>query len=296
METIVLGQSQLRSSRLVYGCMRIAGDEIDKAGGKAALSAAVENGYTAFDHADIYGAGACESLFGEWLRESPGMRERLTLISKCGIRLDDPKRYDFSFEHIVASAESSLRRLGVDQLDVLLLHRPDYLMDFDEVARGFEQLQKSGKVAQFGVSNFLPERLRALQSALPMRMQVNQVEININNTAALENGVLDQAQAENLTVQAWSPLAGIALDAWRNQLSEEQVEAIRAEADRQAAHYGIERWQIALAWLLKHPASITPVVGSTRPDRIAAAPKALDIAYTRKDWYRLLEARNGPVP
>lgn len=296
MDTIQLGHSALRSSRLTYGCMRIAGDDGSRAErerGRAAVRAAIENGYTLFDHADIYGAGACEEVFGEVLAESPGLRDGLIIQGKCGVCFDDVNRYDLSKSWIVESVENSLRRLGIEQLDVLLLHRPDYLMSIEETASAFDELHSAGKVAEFGVSNFLPSTLAALQSASPYRLQANQIEINLHNIDALDNGVLDQCQEERITPQAWCPLAGIAWEAWGNTFSDEQAARLRAEAHRQAEHYGVEDWVIALAWLLRHPAGICPIIGSTTPARIAAAKQALLLEYSRKDWYRLLEARNG---
>ena len=296
MQTIEIGKSGQMSSRLAYGCMRLAGDNgtvEERERGKAAVRAAIESGYTLFDHADIYGAGACEEVFGEVLAESPGVRDELIIQSKCGIRFEDIHRYDFSKSWIVGSVENSLQRLGIEQLDLLLLHRPDYLMSLEETAAAFDELHSAGKVAAFGVSNFLPSTLSALQSATPHRLQVNQVEINLHNIEALHNGVLDQCQAERITPQAWCPLAGIAWEAWGNTFSVEQSARLQAEARRQADHYGVEKWLIALAWLLRHPANISPIIGSTTPARIAAATAALGIDYSREDWYRLLEARNG---
>ncbi|MDH3338768.1 MAG: aldo/keto reductase, partial [Gammaproteobacteria bacterium] len=260
-------------------------------------------GYTSFDHADIYGDGACEELFGEVLRESPQLREQVLIASKCGIRFagdpdaDSPTRYDFSQQHIVASVDGSLRRLGIEQLDLLLLHRPDYLMRTDAVAEAFASLKSSGKVAQFGVSNFSASQFNLLQSVLPDPLLVNQIEINIHNIDALSNGVLEQCQQLGITPQAWCPIAGIAYPAWGNTFSDKDEARIRAEVQWQSEKYGAEDWIIALAWLLRHPAMISPIVGSTNPSRIAAATSALEIPYDRKDWYRLFEARNGqPVP
>ena len=301
MQTIQIGQSDLNSSRLVYGCMRIAGDgsKGDRNRGKDALRAALDHGYTLFDHADIYGDGACEEVFGELLRESQGLREQVVILGKCGVRLwgVDVNHYNLSRAHILASVEGSLQRLHVEQLDVLLLHRPDLLADLHEIAETFELLHESGKVAEFGVSNFSPATFTALQSLTDRRLQVNQVEINIHNIDALSNGTLDKCQAESITPQAWCPIAGIAYEAWGNTFTPEQAMRVQAEVSRQSEAYGVEGWQIALAWLLRHPAGISPLIGSTTPSRIAAAPRALDIDYAREDWYRLLEARNGaPVP
>ena len=285
--------------------MRLAGDGSadDREKGKAAVHAALDAGYTLFDHADIYGNGACESLFGELLAESPGLRDEMVIVSKCGIRFagvpgpDDPARYDFSPEHIERSVDDSLQRLGIEQLDLLLLHRPDYLMRAHEVAATFDRLQTSGKVAHFGVSNFSPSQVRLLDGETSEPLEVNQVEINIHNISAMEDGTLDQCQRMQITPMAWCPIAGVAYPAWGNTFTPDDEGRIRHEIERQCVIYGVEGWVIALAWLLKHPAKILPVIGSTTPERIVTAKQALDVDYTREDWYRLLEARNGrPVP
>ena len=304
-ESIRLGRTDIESSRLAYGCMRIVGDggADDKEKGKRAVLAAIEAGYTLFDHADIYGSGACESLFGEVLRESPGLRDTLIIASKCGIRFagspgpDDPARYDFSAAYIEQSVEGSLQRLGIEQLDLLMLHRPDYLMHAHEVAAAFDRLHSSGKVAHFGVSNFSRSQVKLLDGEVSEPLVANQVEINIHNTSTLVDGTLDQCQRMQITPMAWCPVAGVAYPAWGNTFTDEDEARIRTEIDRQCAIYNVEDWVIALAWLLKHPAKILPIVGSTTPARIATAKKALDVDYTREDWYRLLETRNGqPVP
>ena len=305
MQTITLGKSDLKSSRLVYGCMRIAGDNTpeDWEKGKRALQAAIDCGYNHFDHADIYGGGECESLFGEFLGESPGLREEIIITSKCGIRFagqpepGDPQRYDFSYQYIVNSVEGSLRRLGVDYLDLLLLHRPDYLFNAAEVATALETLLENGLVRHCGVSNFSPAQFRLLQSQCRTPLLVNQVEINIHNIDALLDSTLDHCQQKRVTPQAWCPLGGVVYPAWGNTFSKEDEARIEAEFERQAAHHETEPWLIMLAWLLKHPSGIVPIIGSTSPSRISAARQALGFDYSREDWYRLLEARNGhPVP
>jgi predicted oxidoreductase len=283
--------SSVQPSRLAYGCMRIEGDS-----GKRAIHAAADAGYTLFDHADIYGGGSCEQLFGQVLHESPGLREQILIQSKCGIHIGDdtaPQHYDFSRDYILASAEGSLSRLGIEQLDFFLLHRPDYLMHAEEVTGAFSELRSSGKVAHFGVSNFSTSQFDLLQSAVAEPLLINQVEINIHNTEALDNGVLDQCQRLQITPQAWCPIAGVAYPAWGNTFSQDDETRIRVELERQSVKYGVEASIIVLAWLLKHPAGISPIIGSTTPDRIKAAVTALDIEYSREDWYRLLEARNG---
>ncbi len=301
MEMIQLGRSDTTASRLAYGCMRIAGDGSrgDRDKGKRAVMAAFERGYTLFDHADIYGGGACESLMGEVLAENPGMRDEIVLLGKCGIRLrgdtgdDAPARYDFSAAYLSGQVEGSLRRLGVEQLDFLLLHRPDYLMDASEVAAAFDALGASGKVASFGVSNFSASQVDLLQSAVSVPLHINQVQINIHETGAFTNGVLDQCQRLGMTPQAWCPIAGVAYEAWGNTFTAEDKARIGEELQRQAHRYEAEPWVVVLAWLMKHPARISPIIGSTTPERIAAAVASLDIDYSREDWYRLLEARNG---
>jgi predicted oxidoreductase len=221
MNTIPLGSSSLTASRLAYGCWRLAGtwnsDEVKpdaEAAGRRAVLAAHEAGYTLFDHADIYCDGVAERIFGETLLEVSGMRERVVVATKCGIRKSGeptpgaPYRYDFSADYVVRSCEESLKRLGVEVIDVYQLHRPDYLMDPAEVARAFDQLKRSGKVREFGVSNFRPSQVTALQRACPMPLVVNQVEISLANLSCFEDGTLDQCLAERMTPMAWSPLAG----------------------------------------------------------------------------------------
>ncbi len=300
-DSVRIGGSALHSSRLVYGCMRLTGDGSSAAldRGRRAIEAALQAGYTQFDHADIYAGGRSEALFGEVLAESPGLRERIVVTTKCGIRFagvpDEgaPKRYDASYDHIVASVERSLQRLGIEQIDLLLLHRPDFLMSATEVARAFDRLAGSGQVGHFGVSNFSASQLALLASEVGQPLLVNQVEINLQNTSALTNGTLDQCQERGITPQAWSPLAGVAYPGGGDALSPAAEKRLRIELERQGRTYGADDWLIALAWLLRHAAGIAPVIGSTTPERIARATHALDIDYTREDWYRLLEARNG---
>ena len=301
MKTITLGNSELVSSRLVYGCMRISGDNspADREKGKQAIRAAIEAGYTHFDHADVYGSGASETLFSEVLSEMPGVREKLLVTGKCGIRVPgdpdegDPKRYDFSREYLLDSVDAILQRLGVDYLDLLLLHRPDYLFSAEDVAGTFEILEESGKVRNFGVSNFRPSQLSMLQSYCAMPLLANQIEVNIDNMDAILDGTLDQCQELNISPMAWCPLGGVVYPAWGKQLSAEQSKRIQAELALQAEKYAAEAWVVILAWLLKHPAGMLPIVGSTRPDRIRDALQSLELDYTAVDWYRLLQARNG---
>ena len=310
MKTVRLGKSSLEVSRLAYGCWRIAGTwdasavtrEAEGQGIKAVL-AAYETGYTLFDHADIYCDGVAENIFGKALKQVPGMRERIVIATKCGIRKqcdpnpDSPFRYEFSAEHIISSCEQSLKRLGTEVIDVYQLHRPDYLMDPAEVAGAFEKLKKSGKVREFGVSNFRPSQVTALQRTCPMPLMVNQVEISLANLTAFEDGTLDQCLAEKITPLAWSPLAGGALgDRAKAVLPWQEgyrTKPINAALELVAKARGSTRTVVALAWLLRHPSNIIPIVGSTNPANIRQAAKAEALNLTRDEWYHLLEAARG---
>lgn len=301
MRTIQIGQSSLRSSLLAYGCWRLAGaenpGEVTQAGreaGKQAAVAAYEAGYTLFDHADIYCQGVCEEIFGEVLRDVPEMRDRIVIASKCGIRVADdpagaPYRYDFSKQYIVWSCEQSLRRLGVETIDIYQLHRPDWLADWDEVAGAFTQLREQGKVREFGVSNFRPSQVAALQKAFGRPLIVNQVEISLLRLDCFEDGTLDQCQSEKITPLAWSPLGGGRLIVGQ----EESGLRVAKVMDRLAQGRGVTRAAIALAWLLKNPSGIIPIVGSTNPERIRDCVKAAEIELSREEWYSLLEAAHG---
>jgi len=305
MKKAPIGKSSLQSSRIVYGCMRIVGDGSPQAKeqGKRAVRAAVDIGINHFDHADIYAGGQSETLFGEVLKESPDLRDQLIITSKCGIRRKDnpvegdPGRYDFSRDYILESVDGSLSRLGTDHLDLLLLHRPDYLFKPEEVAGAFDTLKQSGKVRSFGVSNFRPSQVSLLQASCDMPLIANQVEINIHRIAALEDGTLNQCLELGISPEAWCPLGGVAYPAWGNTFTPQDEERIRNELQRQSEIYGAEPWVVILAWILAHPSNIFAIIGTTTPERVAVAPKALELDYTREDWYRLLEARNGhPVP
>ena len=301
MKTTILGNSELVSSRLVYGCMRISGDNssADREKGKAAIRAAIEAGYTHFDHADVYGGGNSESVFSEVLEEDPALRNRILITGKCGILQSTElngaftKRYDFTRDYLLGSVEGSLQRLGTDYLDLFLLHRPDYLMNPEEVAAVFETLKEQGKVMHFGVSNFRPSQLSLLQKYCSVPLLANQVEINIDNMGAMLDGTLDQCMELNVTPMAWCPLGGVVYPAWGETLSEDQYGRIQVELASQSRKYDAKPWVVVLAWLLKHPSNILPIIGSTQPSRIKAALQSLDLEYTREDWYRLLQARNG---
>ena len=310
MKTIRLGNSSLVGSRLAYGCWRVAGSwnpaEVTAdslAAGRLAVRAAYEAGYTLFDLADIYCRGRCEELFGEVLREISGMRERVFVATKCGIRRageptpDAPQRWDFSGDYIVRACEESLRRMKLATIDLLMLHRPDYLADPHEIAGAFVQLHDAGKVRCFGVSNFRPSLVIALQAACPLPLIVNQVELSLPQRAAFQDGTLDQCLERHMTPIAWSPLGGGLLGhgakqllAWQQSYRTDEIVKV---LDAIAQARGVSRTVIAFAWLLKHPSGIVPIVGSTEPGRIREAVRATEIDLTREEWYRLLLAARG---
>ncbi|MDB6175851.1 MAG: Aldo/keto reductase [Chthoniobacteraceae bacterium] len=308
MQTIRLGSGNLVSSRLAYGCWRIARSAdaaADLATARRAVLAAIDAGYTLFDHADIYCDGRAETSFGAVLRETPSLRNNLLIATKCGIRFaagsNTPYRYDLSAEHIIGSCDESLRRLGVETIDIYQLHRPDFLIDAEEVSRAFDELHRAGKVHEFGVSNFSPSQLALLQGAARWPLVVNQVEISLLQLSSLGDGTLDQCQAEKITPLAWSPLGGgLLADGPVDILAPQrayQPAQIVALLDEMAQARGTSRMVLALAWLLRHPAGIVPIVGSTEPGRIAAAVEATQIELSRDEWYRLLTiARGVPLP
>lgn len=305
MKTMKIGTSNLVSSRLAYGCWRVVGTwdpaavtPQHEAAGKAAIIAAYEAGYTLFDNADIYCRGRAEEIFGRVLSEVSGMRERVVVVTKGGIRADgEPKRYDFSGEHLVRACEASLRRMGLETIDLYLLHRPDYLADPHEIAGAFTQLHDAGKVRWFGVSNFRPSLVNALQAACPMPLVTHQVEISLARLDAFTDGTLDQCLERQLTPMAWSPLgAGLLADGAKQLLPSQQTyrtEAVVQLLDELALARGVSRAAVALAWLLKHPSRIQPIVGSTNPQRIRDAAQADALELTREEWYRLLIAARG---
>lgn len=310
MKTQALGRGGLVSSRLAYGCMRVSRvwergrfGPAHEAEGRAAILAAVEAGYTHFDHADIYGNGLGEEIFGRVLRDVAGLRGRVLVATKCGIRWPGdpepsaPHRYDFSRRHIVRSCEQSLERLGTDRVDLFMLHRPDFLADPAEIAAAFDDLRRAGKALEFGVSNFRPSLFAAVQAACPMPLVVNQVEIHLARLECFEDGTLDQCLERGVTPVSWSPLAGGWLgDGGAVPEGHPRAEALRglpAALDAVAARLGVSRTVLVLAWLLRHPARIVPIVGSVNPARIRDAARADDLELSREDWYAILAAARG---
>lgn len=314
MQTITVGNSTLRCSQLAYGCWRLTGNARNaaettpeiRAIGKQAVLAAYEAGYTIFDHADIYGGNECEKIFGEVLKENPGLREKITIVTKGGVRRADdppgsPYHFNLSGDFIERACEGSLQRLGVDTIDLYLLHRADWLIHPADMAAAFARLKQAGKVRFFGVSNFRPSQVAALQAACPMPLVANQVEISLGQLATLDDGTLDQCLERHITPMAWSPLGGGQFaDGARRLLKYQEgyrTEAVVPLLDQIAKERGVSRAAVVLAWLLKHPAGIMPIVGSINPDRIRDAVKATEFELTREEWYRLfVAARNEPLP
>ena len=243
---------------------------------------------TSFDHADIYGDHSNEENFGRVLAKNPSLRNKMELITKCGIKFPSAKRpasriqhYDTSKEHIIWSAENSLKMLSTDRIDLLLIHRPDPLLNPHEVAEAFSQLKQQGKVLHFGVSNFTPSQFRMLQKYLPFPLVTNQIEISLSCIDPLFNGDLDLMLELGVSPMAWSPLAGGKLMA-----GEREVFSVATKYD---ASYS----QLALAWLLKHPSNIFPIIGTTQPERISEAAKSVNINLDRQDWFEMLKWVRG---
>jgi predicted oxidoreductase len=285
-------------SRVAYGWWRLLA-EPGGAGVQqvlARIQTCFDHGITTFDHADIYGAYRVEEAFGAALRANPGLRQKMELVTKCGIMLVNParplnriKHYDYSRRHIVESVESSLRNLATDHIDVLLLHRPSPLLEPDEVAEAMLQLLGQGKVRHLGVSNFTPSQFDMLASRLPVPLVTNQVEIHPLRLAAFEDGTLDQCMRARISPMAWSPLAGGRLVSGQGE-TETRVRAVLVELARK---YGAEQEQLLLAWLLRHPSRLIPVVGTNRLERIIAAAGALSLEMELQDWFALWSAALG---
>ncbi|CAH0535246.1 Oxidoreductase YdhF [Vibrio stylophorae] len=255
----------------------------------------LELGIDTVDHADIYGGYQCEQLFGEALALEPSLREQLTIVTKCDIKLTafSPAQrinyYDCSAAHIEASVNNSLQRLGIEQIDTLLIHRPDYLMNADEVAQVFDALHQAGKVASFGVSNFTPSQFDLLQSRLDAPLVTNQVEINPVNMQVLDDGTLDQMQQYRIHPMAWSCLAGGEIFTGQSEQHLRLRQTLQIIADAQGATLD----QIIYAWILAMPSQPLPIIGSGNIDRVKQAVAASRIELTREQWYEIWVASKG---
>ncbi len=278
-------------SDIVVGTMRWGawGANFSTAQYEQMIEASFELGFTTFDHADIYGDHTTEADFGAALKLHSGWREQMEIVTKCGIlRVCDNKpayrhkAYDSSLEHILKSVDDSLKALNTDYIDVLLLHRPDLLMDVDEVGEAFELLHSSGKVTSFGVSNFSASQVNMLQKTVPIGC--HQLEVSIKRLDAFNDGTLDQCISDGIVPMAWSPLGGGSLP--------ESVDVILEELSKE---FDTTPHVIALSWLMKHSAGILPIVGTTNQDHLSNTKRALSIALNREQWYQVYQAATGTI-
>lgn len=286
-----LGLSGLTSSPLGWGMWRLEGDTQRTL---RLAESALEAGITLFDTADVYGYdaggfGAAESLFGSALKAKPSLREAIVLATKGGVELPTP--YNASAPYLIEACEASLRRLGVERIDLYQIHRPDLLAHPAEVAQALTRLREAGKIVAAGVSNYTAAQAAALQAHLSFPLASVQPEFSPLAAAALENGVLDQAMERNWAVLAWSPLAGGRVVA--PTADDARAVAAAAVLDRISQHNGVSRTAAALAWLLAHPARPIPLVGSQNPQRLREAADALRVRMTRAEWYQVLVAARG---
>ena len=315
MEKIAIGPTGILGSRVALGCMGLGGGWNDTPVGPADINearllveTALELGIDFFDHADFYSFFKAEEAFGQVLKASPSLRDRIVLQSKCGIRLGGRQgvvtgHYDLSASHILRSVNDSLARLNTGSLDILLLHRPDPLMEPDEIAEAFRQLKEAGKVKAFGVSNMNAAQIRLLQASLDEPMVANQLQLSLMHDAFVDSGVtfnhasrpqaawftdgtLEECRSRKLRIQSWSPLAG-------GHWGEAATRALEAIAQER----GVPVEAILVAWLLRHPAGIQPILGTTRPERLRACVRGLEVQLGREEWNQLwIAARGASLP
>lgn len=305
MRKINIGNGAITASEISLGCMRIS-DMPDK---EVALliNTALEEGIDFFDHADIYGGGKSEEKFSQAIGMNSSIRDKFILQTKCGIRNGF---FDFSKEHILSSVDGSLKRLQTDYIDVLLLHRPDALVEPEEVAEAFTILHDAGKVRQFGVSNQNPMQIELLSKYLNHKVIINQLQLSITNTGMIDAGlnvnmeinpsinrdgsILDYCRLKDITIQAWSPFQygffeGVFLD-------NDKFPELNAKINEIAQDRGVPNTAIAIAWILRHPAKIQPIVGTTNADRLKDICKASDVNLTREEWYEIYRAAGNELP
>ncbi len=308
MKYVNIANTDLQVSNMIMGNMRLTQLTVSEA--EKLIRAAMDMGINFFDHADIYGKGKCEELFSEAIQMTPAVREKMVLQSKCGIR--SPEGYfDFSREHIVTSVDRILNRLKTDYLDILLLHRPDTLMEPEEVAEAFDELHKSGKVKYFGVSNHNPTQIELLQKYIPHKLVVNQLQFSIAHTPMIDSGItlnmkhdqainrdssiLEYCRLHDITIQAWSPFQHGFFDGVFLGDSERYPE-LNKVIDTLAEKYGVTNTGIAVAWITRHPANIQVVLGTTNIERMKDACNGAEITLTREEWYQIYKAAGNIVP
>ncbi|SPP30024.1 putative oxidoreductase, aldo/keto reductase family protein [Brochothrix thermosphacta] len=304
MKQIQLGQSNLKVSDIALGCMRMSNLEISEAA--KVLDASIAGGINFFDHADIYGGGESEVVFSKAIKELNVSRENLILQSKCGIT---KQGFNFSKGHIVDSVDGILKRLDTDYLDLLVLHRPDALMEPEEIASAFNELEKNGKVRQFGVSNQNPQQIELLKTAIEQPLVVNQLQFGLKHTGMLDEGfnvnniyqgeqpsagLLEYSRREKMTIQAWSPLQygyfeGVFI-------GHEKFPELNAALDKLANKYEVSSSAIAIAWILRHPAKMQVLLGSMNVSRIESMIKATDVYLTHEEWYELYKVAGNILP
>jgi len=302
---VELGKSGIKSSEIILGCMRI--DKLSVEELSNLVDVAMNEGITIFDHADIYGGGYCEELFGKMLSKRVGLREKIQIQSKCGIR---DGYYDFSKEYILSSVNGILKRLGTDYLDILILHRPDTLMEPEEVAQAFDILQSSGKVRNFGVSNFNSMQIELLKSSVKQDIIVNQMQFSIMHAGMVSSGIqvntlfdgsfdrhgsiLEYCRLKNITLQAWSPFQygffeGVFID-------NDKFPELNKTLQRIAEEKGVSKSAIAVAWILRHPAKIQTIVGTTNIKRLKDICEASKVELSRAEWYEIYRAAGNKLP
>lgn len=306
MKSIPLGTSSLLVPRIAVGCMRI--NSLDTARAEHFVQTALDLGANFFDHADIYGNGECESIFSDAIHMNADVREKIILQSKCGIR--PGVAFDFSTAHIVRAVERSLARLKTDYLDTLLLHRPDALVEPEEVAAAFDQLFESGKVRNFGVSNQNPMQIQLLRRYVKQPIVANQLQLSITNATMISQGlhvnmndndavnrdgsVLDFCRLHDITIQPWSPFQygyfeGVFLGSEKFPELNQKIDAI-------AEKHAVSNVTIAVAWLLRHPAKMQPIIGTMNEQRLRDCVQAVEITLTREEWYEIYMAAGNTLP
>lgn len=306
MKTINLGKSGLKVPAVAVGCMRMG--DLEQKEADNYIAEAVDMGAVFFDHADIYGAGKCEEMFGKYLHKNPALRDRIILQSKCSIV--PGVMYDCSKKHILESVDGILKRLQTEYLDVLLLHRPDALVEPEEVAEAFDLLESSGKVRHFGVSNHKPSQIRLLKKYVKQDIAADQLQFSIPNSQMVANGVevnmltegaadrdgsvLDFCRLEDITIQTWSPFQygffeGVYLDNAKFGPLNDTLDAIGRK-------YGVSKAAVGVAWILRHPAKTQVIVGTTNPERLKAMCKGSEVVLTREEWYEIYRAAGHKIP
>lgn len=301
----ILNIGDMTASAVSLGCMRMGGLEQTRI--DAIMDTALSCGINFFDHADIYGGGSSERLFGDYLARHPGLRDRIYIQTKCAIR---PGQYDFSKGHIIAAVEGSLSRLGVDYVDALLLHRPDTLMEPEEVAEAFDRLESAGKVRAFGISNHNPLQIELLKTAVTQPLIINQLQFSITEAGMVtsgmntnmknadsvvhDGGVLEYSRIKNITIQAWSPFQhGFFKGSF---IDNEDFSELNAKLAEIGEMYGLSKTGVAAAWILRHPAKMQLIAGTMTPERLTDICKAADVTLTRAQWYEIYLAAGHCLP